>query len=217
MKKMRAAFAVMLGMVAGLTPPPPAAQAHTSSTFYSTYWPGFALVSYGMHIGFPTGAFRSVHVNGKDQWNNAVAGREPEFYWSLPDDVNYGSAAAPCNLATNTGALFWNDLSYIGANTLGFTRRCWGDGTIATFTIEFAKNRPWYVGTGDAPSNKYDWWGAVAHEFGHATGWSGHFGSTKSICASNSGPNTMCPTHFLGTEWMRTLATHDVHTFDGAY
>lgn len=101
----------------------------------------------------------------------------------------------------------------------GFTPRCKkkGDNRILFFTMYLNSTESWYSGTGDAPASRVDVWSIASHEFGHGTGWVGHYADGGTLCSNNSQEETMCPQYFSGTERMRTLGPHDAHTFRGAY
>lgn len=61
----------------------------------------------------------------------------------------------------------------------------------------------------------------AAHEWGHWTGWFGpdgaHYAEDGDECPSNSSRHTMCPRLPDGTTYMRSLESHDIHTFNDAY
>lgn len=200
------------------------ASAHTASVYYdATHWPSSSNVRYGFETGYPTGAFRGRVLDGANQWTNrgGTTG-EPDFAASLPDS-GYGEPETPCNRAQGTGAIFRRNLDYLGPGVLGATRICYGDGIIATFSIEFDTDLPWYNGTDNAPPGTYDFWSVTSHEFGHVTGFywgpndDGHFLESDAVCPNTSYRHTMCPSIYDGTERQRTLGAHDAHTFTGAY
>jgi hypothetical protein len=229
-KLARICLALLLSSLGVLALTPSSAQAHAVTAYFTDgRWPTNASISYGINVGFPAGAWRSRMYDGKQQWNNATSTGEPSVFWTLPNDVSYGSAQSPCGISgINKGAIFWNDLDYLGVSVLAATRLCSsgsgggdvsaGPGTIYNFTIEVDSSRTnWYTGTGDNPDKSDDLWSVASHEFGHVLGFWEHFSSTDPICVNDSSQNTMCPTHFPGTERMRTLGSHDIHTFDAAY
>jgi hypothetical protein len=200
---------------------PGTAQAHNAGSFFLHHWPANGTVSYGVHIGFPGTDYRHRALDGKNQWNNAANSGEPDIFWSLADDVNYGRADLPCGVpGFGTGALFWNNLDPVSTGLIGVTRLC-GQAPVVNFTIEFDSTRVWYAGTGDAPGSSTDFWSVATHEFGHVVGFTGnnggHYNSNDSICANNSSQATMCPSYVPGTERIRTVSPHDIHTFDAAY
>jgi len=208
---------VAVGSAAVLTATP--ASAHTVGNHFTRgRWPANVTIQYGLNTGFPTGAWRSQAYAGKEQWNNATSSGEPTILWTLADDVNHGTAGSPCGISGfNTGALFWNNLDYLGSGTLGATRLCVGS-AIFNFTIEFDSTRSnWYNGTGDNPDSNADFWSTATHEFGHAVGFWEHIAESDGACPNDGTRATMCPSIYNGTERQRTVAPHDIHTYDGAY
>jgi hypothetical protein len=206
-----------------LTPTGPAS-AHTASTYYPKHWPSNINIEYGLNAGFPGGTWPDRAYDSKQGWNNAAGTNEPEILWTLADGVLYGDPVKPCSLlsANNTAIVFYTDLDPIGTGLVGLTARCAPSTTIlkASLTID-ATGRTWYAGTGSAPAGSYDLWSAFAHEWGHVTGWSPHLTTGEaSTCPSPTETvvrHVMCPSIATGTTVMRTLKTHDVHTFQGAY
>jgi hypothetical protein len=94
---------------------------------------------------------------------------------------------------------------------LGQTQRCTSGSTITRARVFLDTLDGWYLGSG-SPGGLYDGRSALTHELGHVGGFSGHFAD-----ACSGTINTMCPTVAAGTTHMRTLESHDEHTFDGAY
>jgi hypothetical protein len=212
-----AAVLVAVGSMVALASP---AGAHTVGNHFTRgRWPANATIQYGLNTGFPSGAWRSRVYDGKEQWNNATNSGEPTVLWSLADGVNHGTAGNPCGISgVNTGAGFWNNLDYLGSGVLGATRLCTTEVTIYNFTIEFDSTRSnWYNGTGDNPGGNADFWSTATHEFGHALGFWEHIAEGDGACPDDSSRATMCPSIYNGTERQRTVATHDIHTYDGAY
>jgi hypothetical protein len=78
----------------------------------------------------------------------------------------------------------------------------------------------WYTGTGDPSANQGDLWGALTHEFGHATGFNGHFSNTyeSSICAYHlEYRETMCEYMVRNSRKERNPSNHDAETLQKAY
>ena len=216
-KRIAQLLVVLLAGLIAATALPSAAGAHTAGSYFVRgHWPANQSIGYGVNTGFPGGEYRSRLLDGKNQWNNAANTGEPNIYWSLADDISYGTAGSPCGVpGYNTAAIFWNDLDYLSSGTLGATRLCGSTSVIFNFTIEFDSDRSWYTGTGDSPDNRPDFWSIASHEFGHAVGFWNHLPAGE--CPNNSTKFTMCPTYDMGTERQRTLTAHDIHTFDAAY
>jgi len=213
-------FLVILLAAFGVGVTGQSAQAHSANSYFDHgRWPITAGIEYGLSYGFPgAGEWRGRVYAGKEQWNAVANANDPHIYWSLPDDVSYGDARNPCGVpGLYKGAVFWNDLNYLSIYTTGVTRLC-GAAPVVNFTIEFDSSRSdWYVGTGDAPSGTVDFWSVATHEFGHALGWWDHLPESDGACPDSGSRNTMCPTVYAGTERQRTVADHDIHTFNEAY
>jgi hypothetical protein len=207
-RAMLALCAVLLAAVFWAAP----AQAHEAQAFYPYRWASGSNLSYGFQTGFPLGEPRLRALDARGQWNARGGEPEPDFYNTLGDQ-NFGSFFG-CG---QQNAIYWMDLDFHGASTVGLTRTCRIGTRLNDFRIAMDNDRVWYTGTGDAPSSQLDMWSVFTHEFGHATGFSSHFGEGDSACGNDSNRQTMCPSIYLGTERQRTLATHDIHTFEGAY
>lgn len=211
------------------------AGAHTSSTHYPAHWIGLTSVPYRFESAVPTGAFRDRLKDGAAQWTAQGGTAEPNFYWPGGDDFPDTSLTGHCNTGFyGANVLQYQDLDNYGSGVLGVTLTCYrtDTGEILSFQMGFDNDRDWYTGTGDAndgflnqciPSCQSDLWSVASHEFGHATGFmgpsstGGHFSSTDAVCADNDSQATMCPSYKPGTERQRSLSTHDIHTFTGAY
>lgn len=195
----------------------PPARAHSSATFYTDKWASSIDVNYGFSTNFPMGNHRARVTTGKNAWNNAAGSTEPDFFGFNPDG-NY-FFGDPCRSPDGNGVLWFNR----PAMTLAEVKLCASaSGRIQRFSLAFDPGagdygRSWYTGTGDAPSDTYDLWSVAAHEFGHVTGFWGHFGEGGTLCANDNSRHTMCPNIPPGTERQRTLQEHDTHTFDNAY
>lgn len=75
----------------------------------------------------------------------------------------------------------------------------------------------WFT-TNTAPTaGKYDLVGAVAHEFGHATGWEGHYAIDDRRCAEGAHVERMCPRLAPNSTAWRTTGSTDRAIFGAAY
>lgn len=196
---------------------PSVAAAH-SPTFYTGgggKWTNFLSIGY-YQKGFPTTTHVARINNGHTQWNAAgPSGIEPDF-WYAGTTSTAGNADLPCSATYN--GVYWRNLDYLGIGVLGFTPHCENTaGVVTRFSMSIDSNASWYTGTGEGPGGQYDLWSVASHEWGHATGWYGHFASSESICVDNSAQATMCPFIRDGTQRIRTLDTHTIHTFQAAY
>lgn len=83
-------------------------------------------------------------------------------------------------------------------------------------TMRFNANGNWSGPVGE----HYDLRGLAVHEFGHATGWTGHFSESDATAdCPGAEAATMCPIQYQGPSvfaWS-TLSTHDMHTFYDLY
>lgn len=208
------AVGFVLALMVGL---PASANAH-STAFYTGgggLWPTYSGVYYKVRQGFPTVAYYNRIEDGGNQWNAAgtSSGIEPDFYYNGSTTVT-GNADAPCSATYN--GIYWRDLDYLGSGVLGYTPHCENSsGVVTRFSFSVDSDRTWYTGTGTATS--WDLWSLTTHEFGHATGWYGHFSPGESICDNTASQATMCPEYFPNTVRMRTLDDHSKHTFVAAY
>jgi hypothetical protein len=91
------------------------------------------------------------------------------------------------------------------------------EGYLARFVVIFDSGQNWYLGSGDPAGPESDLRSFAVHESGHANGFNYHFGSGDGLCHFNSSIQTMCPVLPGGESWWRTLADHDLHTFENAY
>lgn len=188
--------------------------AHPASDFYSYKWPSTDRnVDWSFDQEFPTDGKRDRAKDGAQQWNNV--GTTMTFN-KLSGDWG-GYAADVCPTQEQKDGLHWGTIDG-GGGTLARTYRCVSGSNLHSFQIKYDQAENWHGGTTDPGPNEADFWSVSAHEFGHATGWNGHFSGTSSYCNANSTDHhTLCPTTYLGTKWDRSLNTHDVHTFDNAY
>jgi len=199
--------AVVLNMVAL-----PGSLAHLPSQFYDGRWEK-TTVNYHFSLGFPSDpALRDRVHDGAKQWN-ALA---PDLRFDRqPDDV---AADAFFDCPSDANTIRFPSLDGRG-ETLGEIWLCPppGGNKINRFKLRLDSDEDWYKGTGDPPSTELDAWSVTAHEFGHATGWIGHFGENSDQCPGGSQSHTMCRFYDYGLRWMRSLETHDRHTFVDAY
>ncbi len=75
----------------------------------------------------------------------------------------------------------------------------------------------WFTGNTPSAPGEYDLIGAVAHEFGHATGWEGHYAPHDPRCTSSAHPERMCPALATGSTAWRTTGLTDKAVFGSAY
>jgi hypothetical protein len=231
-ERLAVAILAVCGMI--LLAPAVSAQAHDPNMFYRTqHWAPYSNVSFGYQTGFPTGEARFRVTEGKAPWTDGFSGPEPNFSAILADQ-NFGNprlSDTPTSINALGGACYvtnnsihWSNLDYVGSGVIGFTRMCVTAGRVSRFTIEIDSVLPtgfsWYTGTGTPGGTQVDLLSLATHEFGHATGWLGHFVNGDDVmCPADDSPTpqTMCPVLDPGETFWRTLGVDDSHTFDAAY
>jgi hypothetical protein len=93
-------------------------------------------------------------------------------------------------------------------------------GVDSTHYLPNTSQSAWYTGESETmPSEEHtDLRSVLTHEFGHATGWSGHYSeSYQGVCPETTNRAVMCEPIIRGTSWQRDLQADDVHTFEAAY
>lgn len=187
------------------------AHAHDPNAHYTQgRWPIGVYEPYFIATGVPDLArVNTSIVNGANAWN---AVNEPMHF-------SYQGRSSQSILVNQCPG---NGHSYVFQRPLAISQRlaetytCLSGGFINATVITF-DNEAWYSDTGQPPANAPDRWSVSSHEFGHGTGFANHWPADSSRCTYSSTRLTMCPNHFLGTTWDRTLGDHDIHTFQAAY
>jgi hypothetical protein len=190
------------------------ADAHDPAAWYSTgRWPGNVNTNepYYLATGVPFVArVEASIVFGANQWNNV--GEPVRFAhqgWSNNSIIQFP------NCPGNTHSyVFQRD---IGSN-LAETYNCPGGGPFVSFVMTFDQIS-WHSDSTPPPPTAYDRRSTASHEFGHATGgWTiSHWPDTSTRCQVNAQRLTMCRAVPQGTDMMRSLGDHDIHTFQAAY
>jgi hypothetical protein len=103
-------------------------------------------------------------------------------------------------------------------------------GAFKEVQIAFDNEQSWYTGTGGPSSSQVDAFHIATHEFGHATGWGPHLGTSldcDQVAPIDFGTwQTMCnsldvllddPGGEAGRTFRRTTEVHDQHTFENQY
>ena len=104
-----------------------------------------------------------------------------------------------------------------------------GDAIAITHTcIDAAAKRPlsvqivldeaetWHAGSSGVAPDAYDAWGALTHEFAHASLWDGHYAEDDARCTAQA-PMVMCLTLPMGSMAWRTLSPLDAEIFASRY
>src|SRR5262245_61712110 len=209
--------AVVVGAV-GIVP----AQAHDPAGFYPDgVWSSVKL-TYKFRSNVPTGAFRNRVDEGAEVWYD-VPGVTLDFVRGT-GEVDFFSYTN-CDAGPNVNTIHYTPLF----DAYGDARLCMdGTGAFTTFRVAFNSSDPWYTGSSTpVPNTQTDVFSIGAHEFGHATGWDGHF-TNENMCprANYTVWQTMCTSIDVledinhgerGRHFRRTLEEHDKHTFEMAY
>lgn len=219
------------------------ANAHNSADWYYEKWSSatYSGIQMDKHVDWrfvdnvPTSA-RSRVRDGADDWSSLAASMDFFYPTQQADYSNLDWPNCDPNVNSDTyqkDKIGWSDFGSPGWHTseaLAVTLICdLGTGYLWQFKIAFNADAPWYMGTGNTPSDQDELWGTAAHEFGHATGRTiggdgqGHFPAGSALCPTPNDPNfatdyhTMCPFIWTGTSVSRSLETHDKDTFKDAY
>lgn len=202
---------VLVVALVALAAPQLPAGAHAAADYYNSKWQRDRSVEWRFTAGVPDTAFRDRVRDGAGRWNSL--GPSMHFDKLSGDYANFDPYVCPGSYQKD-GV----HRRYLSGDTLAVTLTCRFSGTseLYSFQIVFDEGRSWYNGTGTPGSNEFDTEGVATHEFGHATGWSGHFGDSWDVCQPPD-KHTMCPTIAPGTIGARALEEHDKHTFVNAY
>lgn len=207
------------------------AHAHDVWTYYhSTRWVGDLSVDWRFTTGFPTGSYRSRVLQAYEGWNDL--GQPLQLVNVSTDYANWNVFGIGCPTTERRNGVHFKDLT---DGAVAVTQSCvaseptrlWSSNIVVDSVPEY----PWWTSTDVVPFTHLDLWSTVAHEVGHMTGFRfggptgnpGHWPeSDNTLCPGWGAANfadreTMCETIIVGTRVMRTAATHDAHTFGGAY
>ena len=188
------------------------ASAHSVSNFYPRRWP-VTKVTYGHTPSVPS-SFRPIVEKAAKKWTRLDATLD------LAHGSDYSSNYDWATCSGRNG-IHVDDRGDLGSRggVLALTVVCYSTSSnqLTSANIAFDSTENWYVGTKSPASNQMDLFSVAVHEFGHFTGFAGHFDSGESICANNKSVQTMCPAYTVGTKWQRSLESHDQHTFLDAY
>lgn len=159
----------------------------------------------------------SIHY-GDNPWD-ANSGTWLDFHNSGYQDPNVSYTGNPCT--TGSGTAVW--IVTQSLSNLALTAQC--STTFidrAVIRLDDTRN-DWYTGASwSVPSTRYDLRSVVVHEFGHAGGFfsvdtaKGHWNGVGEDC-TGSDRETMCAGVPKGTSYLRSISTHENHTFDAAY
>lgn len=152
-------------------------------------------------------------------WNSVGGSNEVDFAFDGTTSGT-GNFNDPCS--PNKSISMLSMRSDLPSGTLARTNACNDEdlGHTTKFHIGFNPDYSWYTGTGTPASGVYDFRSIATHEFGHATGFYGHFSDSSILCipGSDAEPrHTMCRVGYPGGAYWRSTEEHEIHTFLGAY
>lgn len=148
-------------------------------------------------------------------------------------DGDYGNCPTPVAEGRRVSVLHWGGLDGFPGGTVGAVSWCRKPNDrsrLVSARLFFDKGEGWYFGTQNSTlrnrstgeiDRRVDFWSVVTHEFGHMTGWYGHFDRDSDRCRFLGQPavrtQTMCPIGRRGYERWRTLGAYDKYEFMKQY
>jgi hypothetical protein len=211
---------VLIGSIGGIQ----SAQANSSSYFSHT-WTSYKVVQIGIGGNMSTIDSNASLLSNADSASQAWDNVSSAPRWGYFSNGNYsnvyvGYSSNPCHSDYSTNSIeVWMHAYPLSSQAANQTE-CETGSYITRSNVRFdTSNRTWHVGSSSAPSGTSDFRGIAAHEFGHSTGFDGHFPNGGGTCASSptTSDNTMCST-FSGTGYhWRTLGSSDIAEFQAAY
>lgn len=192
-----------------------AAQAHTASAHYPSEWTSDIDYNIGFrHTGF-TGSDFTNSVHAADNPWDGISGNWFDFNWGTTDTgvTTWGG----CTTVPSGG--LWVGTGAISALATESTCTSTSTGNITRSSITVDRTgRTWHQGSSSSvPAGSTDLRSVLIHEFGHATGFAGHFVNSSITDCTGSDRNTMCSGLPSGTSYKRSLESHDIHTIQAAY
>lgn len=195
------------------------AEGHMASLYYKSgkFWPVNHTEGYWIRDNFPSSSYGSRINEARAHWNSVGGMNEVDFVYNGVTTAT-GNFNEPCS--PNVSISMVSMRSDLPAGVGGRANSCNDPalGYRTKFHIGINPNFNWYVGTGLPSSSQVDLRSVATHEFGHTTGFTGHFLEGSSTCNGEFEPHhTMCPAISPGESFMRSTAEHDQHTFLAAY
>lgn len=160
----------------------------------------------------------------KINWDHVSAQDSLTNFKSMVGSVDHGSVCdyLQAHLPNGYTVFEFGNLQDPTIMALSTTCDFGGDGNIDEAITEFNTNINWNYNPNTNPANnEMDLWAVATHEFGHDTGFDGHWTLSHGEChtVGNGTANdlTMCPHIDYGSTWMRNLASDDRNEFDQQY
>lgn len=197
------------------------------SDWYSAFWNAADLptIMWAYDAEFPGGNKRGRVAEAALEWTN-VPNADIILVQSGGDYPSF-SSGSPCNEPEDKNAIHWESLTTV----YGITRKCVDTGPNPDKLYNFqlvldSTGQNWNDADGPPGPDKIDTRHVATHEFGHATGWTGHYVNVTRC--PPAGPfsdwETMCDSvealtsdTEYGKTFRRSLDPHDMDVLQGAY
>ena len=191
------------------------AYGHSASSYYPRKWKIDLSVPYQFSLSIPDHLKDNIREQSA-KWNS-LDGELSLYADGTAQGVGYGNCV---ELTYQENFLYWADIDGPGG-TLAREYTCHflesDPDRIRVSSIQYDREENWHYGTDASGSNEISFRGVALHEFGHMSGWVGHFSASSDEC-SGSGPyHTMCANPNQSGDGWKSLEQHDKHTFNAAY
>lgn len=198
---------------------PGVASSH-ANVFYWRTWQTDPDYYVGTLSGLPSGAANKIHL-ADDPWDGT-----PGAWLDFDYAATYsGTSWSGCPSSIENKHYIYSYSYGSSSSNLAATTTCTNSSnTIKRTYTRINKDKPWWTGN-NTPSNYNDLQGVMIHEFGHASGFGGHFSWNDPVCADSSTIHAMCTGNdYSDVSWkgsdgvrMRTIELHEKNLFAGWY